>query len=200
MFDRPHPNFWALLLIVGSMLMSSMALAEGKVKAEDLVDDPAVSPDSEVDLGTLKRARMTEEQAINQLKFMMVKGWARVEKELLDRGSFRAFGMVLSPQGDFRPVYIDRQEVLPPDVQLATIVKNLEAIAQTRSMFAVGVMYIQAKERSDGTVDKRIMVLAEHIAGWARHWAYPFKIENGEVKLAAPKETPVEPVYFVQQK
>ena len=198
MFDRPPLNFWALLVLIGSLLTSSVTLAEEKVKAEDLVDDP-VAADESVDLSTLKRARMSEEQALNQLKYMMVKGWAKVEKELLDRGSFQAFGMVLSPKGEFRAVYIDQQERLPPDMQLATIVKNLEAIAQTRSMFAVGVMYIQAKERSDGTIDKRIMVLGEHIAGWARHWAYPFKIEDGEVKLAAPKETSVEPVYFVQK-
>lgn len=198
MFDRPPLNFWALLVLIGSLLTSSVTLAEEKVKAEDLVDDP-VAADESVDLSTLKRARMSEEQAMNQLKYMMVKGWAKVEKELLDRGSFQAFGMVLSPKGEFRAVYIDQQERLPPDMQLATIVKNLEAIAQTRSMFAVGVMYIQAKERSDGTIDKRIMVLGEHIAGWARHWAYPFKIEDGEVKLAAPKETSVEPVYFVQK-
>lgn len=198
MFDRPPLNFWALLVLIGSLLTSSVTLAEEKVKAEDLVDDP-VAADESVDLSTLKRARMSEEQAMNQLKYMMVKGWAKVEKELLDRGSFQAFGMVLSPKGEFRAVYIDQQERLPPDMQLATIVKNLEAIAQTRSMFAVGVMYIQAKERSDGTIDKRIMVLGEHIAGWARHWAYPFKIEDDEVKLAAPKETSVEPVYFVQK-
>lgn len=198
MFDRPPLNFWALLVLIGSLLTSSVTLAEEKVKAEDLVDDP-VAADESVDLGTLKRARMSEEQAMNQLKYMMVKGWAKVEKELLDRGSFQAFGMVLSPKGEFRAVYIDQQERLPPDMQLATIVKNLEAIAQTRSMFAVGVMYIQAKERSDGSIDKRIMVLGEHIAGWARHWAYPFKIEDGEVKLAAPRETSVEPVYFVQK-
>ena len=198
MFDRPPLNFWALLVLIGSLLTSSVTLAEEKVKAEDLVDDP-VAADESVDLGTLKRARMSEEQAMNQLKYMMVKGWAKVEKELLDRGSFQAFGMVLSPKGEFRAVYIDQQERLPPDMQLATIVKNLEAIAQTRSMFAVGVMYIQAKERSDGSIDKRIMVLGEHIAGWARHWAYPFKIEGGEVKLAAPRETSVEPVYFVQK-
>ena len=198
MFDRPPLNFWALLVLIGSLLTSSVTLAEEKVKAEDLVDDP-VAADESVDLSTLKRARMSEEQAMNQLKYMMVKGWAKVEKELLDRGSFQAFGMVLSPKGEFSAVYIDQQERLPPDMQLATIVKNLEAIAQTRSMFAVGVMYIQAKERSDGTIDKRIMVLGEHIAGWARHWAYPFKIEDDEVKLAAPKETSVEPVYFVQK-
>ena len=199
MFYRRRLSFLSILLVFAHLMLLSQAHAEDKVKAEDLVDQN-VAADAPADLNSLKRARLTEEQVVNQLKYMMVKGWARIEKELVDRGSFKAFGMVLSPKGEFRPVYIDEQERLAPDVQLATIVKHLEAIAQTRSMWAVGVMYIQAKERSDGSVDKRIMVLGEHIAGWARHWSYPFKVEDGEVKLGAPIETNVQPVYFVEKK
>ncbi len=198
MFQRPRLPFVSLVAMLFLALGSVQVQAENKPKAEDLIDQNVEANES-VDLNNIRRGRLTEEQAMNQLKFMMVKGWARVEKELIDRGSFKAFGMVLSPQGEFRPLYIADQDQLPPDIQLAAIVKNLEAIAQTRSMWAVGVMYIQAKERSDGSIDKRIMVLGEHIAGWARHWSYPFKVEDGEVKLATPVETPVEPVYYVKK-
>ncbi len=176
---------------------SPLSAEEDKPKAEDLVEAPDAS--QAADLSSLRRTKLTEEQAVNQLKFMMVKGWARVEDELIENNTFKPFGMVLSPQGEFRPVYLAEQEKLDQSVALAAIVKNLEAIAQTRSMWAVGLMYIQGKKRKDGSLDMRIMVLGEHIAGWARHWAYPFKIENGEVKLGAPAETAIEPVYYVPQ-
>jgi len=189
------PRARALFLFHVLLMVVLPVHAEDKPKAEDLVEAPTA--EETADLASLRRTKLTEEQAVNQLKYMMVKGWARVEDELVETNSFKPFGMVLSPQGEFRPVYIAEQDKLKQEVALAAIVKNLEAIAQTRSMWGVGLMYIQGKKRKDGSLDMRIMVLGEHIAGWARHWSYPFKIENGEVKLGAPTETAIEPVYFV---
>ena len=67
-------------------------------------------------------------------------------------------------------------------------------------MWALGLMYIQAREKPDGKYEQRIQVMTEHIAGWARHWSYPFKVINGEVSLGAPIVSPVKPVYFSQGK
>lgn len=174
------------------------AIAENDTtsKAEQLAEAPS---GENIDLSTIKRARVTEEQAQAQLKYMIVQGWKRMEDELLERGSFKAFGLTLSPQGEFRPLYLDSQEELPQDVQLGALVKNLEAIAQTRSVWGVGLMYVTGSVLEDGTIDKRIAVLAEHIAGYAKVWSYPYRVIDGEVKLGQPKEEPMKPVYFVRK-
>jgi hypothetical protein len=151
------------------------------------------------DLNTLKRAKLTEEQAVNQLKYMMVKGFARMEEELVKNGSFPPFGLTLMPNGEFKAVVIETDETIPTQIQLIKVVESMEAIAKTRAMWGVGVMYIRAIKRDDGTYAQRIIVMTEHIAGWARHWAYPFKVENGEVKLGQPTETPVDPIYYVEK-
>ncbi len=170
---------------------------EGKAKkleeAIPMPDKPAI------DLNTLKRAKVTEEQAVNQLKYMMVKGFARMEEELVKNGSFPPFGLTLMPNGEFKAVVIETDETIPTQIQLIKVVESMEAIAKTRAMWGVGVMYIRAIKRDDGTYAQRIIVMTEHIAGWARHWAYPFKVENGEVKLAQPTETPVEPIYYIEK-
>lgn len=185
-----------LTLTVLLLAVFTSAFAEEereKSKAELMVEQPDVEA---ANLNVLKRAKITEEQAVNQMKYMMVKGWERMEEDLLERGSFKPFGLVLSPQGEFKPLVIDVQEEITQDLALAAIVKNLEAIAETRSQWAVGVMYVTGKQRPDGEFDKRITVIAEHIAGWARAWSYPYKIIDGEVKLGTSNEVPMEPVYF----
>lgn len=149
--------------------------------------------------GEFKTAKLTEEQAVNQLKYMMVKGFSRVEKELIANGSFAPFGLSLLPDGEFKAVFIESDEKIPTQVQLIKVVESMETIAKTRTMWAVGIMYIRAVKRDDGTYAQRIIVMAEHIAGWARSWAYPFKIENGEVKLAMPNETALDPIYYVEK-
>lgn len=151
------------------------------------------------DLNSLKRAKLTEGQAINQLKFMMIKGFSRMEKELMETGAFPPFGLMLSPDGEFKAAVIESEENIPMQVQLIKMVESMEAIAKTRSMWAVGVMYIRSIKRDDGTYAQRIIVMTEHIAGWAMHWAYPFKTENGEVKLGQPTETSVKPVYYIEK-
>ena len=152
-----------------------------------------------VDINKLKRAKVTEEQAVNQLKYMMIKGFARMEKELVGEGSFPPFGLTLSPEGEFKALTIDAGEVdVPNEVQLAAVAKNLEAIAQTRAMWGVGLMYIRAIKLDDGSYVQRIVVMAEHIAGWARHWVYPFKVEEGVVKLGQPTESEAKPVYYAR--
>ena len=152
------------------------------------------------DLNQIKRAKLTEEQAINQLKFMMVKGFARMEKDIVEKGSFPPFGLSLLPDGTFKAVIPDTGDVkLRPEVVLPLLAKQMEAIAQTRSMWAVGIMYIRKIKRDDGSYAQRLIVMTEHIAGWARHWAYPFKVEDGEVKLGKPTETPSQPVYYVKK-
>lgn len=152
-----------------------------------------------MDLNKLKRAKVTEEQAVNQLKYMMIKGFARMEKELVEEGSFPPFGLTLSPEGDFKALTIDAGEVdVPNEVQLAAVAKNLEAIAQTRAMWGVGLMYIRALKLDDGSYVQRIVVMTEHIAGWARHWVYPFKVEEGVVKLGQPTESEAKPVYYAR--
>ena len=57
-------------------------------------------------------------------------------------------------------------------------------------------MNIETKKNADGTSRDYIRVVAEHIAGWARSWSYPYKMVDGEVKLGAPKELVLDPVYY----
>lgn len=173
---------------------SSVHAEENSIKK---YEEAIPMPKQEADLNKLKRAKVTEEQAVNQLKFMMVKGFARMEKELIESGDFPPFGLTLSPTGEFKALTIDAGDVkVPTEVQLAAVAKNLEAIAQTRAMWGVGLMYIRVLKLDDGSFVQRIVVMAEHIAGWARHWVYPFKVEDGVVKLGQPTETEAKPVYY----
>ena len=181
-----------LLFSVTSTLVSA---EEGKkIKAEDLVEAPIVG--RAVDLNQLRQAKVTEEQAVAQLKYMMVQGWIRMEKQLLERGGFLPFGMVLSPTGEFNVLAIEHQGLVKMDYQMASIIEYLKRIAKTRSKWGVGLMYVEATKNADGTSMDYIRVVAEHIAGWARSWSYPYKMVNGEVKLGAPKELVLKPVYF----
>ena len=131
---------------------------------------------------------------------MMVKGFARMEKEIVENGSFPPFGLSMLPDGEFKAVIPDLGgEFLPSHVVLPVLAQQMEAIAQTRSMWAVGLMYIRAIKREDGSYAQRIIVMTEHIAGWARHWTYPFKVVDGEVKLGKPTEGTAQPIYFVKK-
>lgn len=169
-------------------------------KIEDTIPLPPKGGDA-VDLNTLKRAKLTEEQAVNQLKFMMVKGFARMEDEIVNEGTFPPFGLALSPTGEFKAVIADTgDDELPSGMVLSVLATQMEAIAQTRTMWGVGLMYIRAIKRDDGSYAQRIIVMTEHIAGWARHWVYPFKVVDGVVKLGRPTETAADPVYFAEKK
>ena len=189
------------LIMLGCLLsvMNTWVSAEEskkKIKAEDLVEMP--TPGQVADLNQMRQAKVTEEQAVDQLKYMMVQGWVRMEKELLERGGFLPFGMVLSPEGKFNVLAIEHQNLVKKDYQMASIIEYLKRIAKTRSKWAVGLMYIETTTNDDGTSMDYIRVVAEHIAGWARSWSYPYKVVDGEIKLGAPKELVLNPVYYVQ--
>jgi len=165
-------------------------------RLEDTIPMPSKAA---ADLNTLKRGKVTEEQAIYQLKYMMVKGFARMEKQIVEHGTFPPFGLTLLPDGEFKAVVIETEEEIPMQIKLIKMVESMDAIAKTRAVWAVGVMYIRAIKRDDGSYAERLIVMTEHIAGWARHWAYPFKVGNGEVKLGRPTETAVQPIYYVEK-
>ncbi len=184
----------ALVALASFALAGALSAEEAKPKAEDLVESP-VGGGGE-DLNQIRRAKLTEEAALKQLKFMMVKGWERVEPDLLERGSFKPMGLTLSPQGEFRPVYLDKQEEIPQDFALEAIVKTLKDIARSRTQWAVGVIYVTGVKQEDGTYFRQISVAAEHIAGWARQWSYPYKVVDGEIKLGAVVEREMAPIYF----
>lgn len=184
--------FWAFVFVSGPVL------ADGK-KLEDQI--PLIPQNkSDVDITTLKRAKLSEEQAINQLKFMMVKGFARMEEEMVETGGFPPFGLTLLPNGTFKAVIPNTGgEKLRNEVVLAMLAKQMEAIAQTRSVWAVGIMYIRRIQRDDGSFAHRLIVMTEHIAGWARHWAYPYKVVDGKVKMGQPTESSAKPIYYVKK-
>ena len=191
-------SFRSFLLIVLSIIVF-VSPVQSEEKNINQYEETIPMPKKEADLNTLKRAKVTEEQAVNQLKYMMIKGFTRMEKELVDKGEFQPFGLTLLPTGEFKALTIDAGDVkVPTDVQLAAVAKNLEAIAQTRAIWGVGLMYIRAVKLDDGSHIQRIVVMAEHIAGWARHWVYPYKVEDGVVKLGQPTETAAKPVYYVK--
>ncbi len=185
-------------IICSLFFFSNQVLAEEKL--EETIPLPPKN-EAAADLNQLKRARLSKDQAVNQLKYMMVKAFARVEDQIVAEGSFEPFGMTLLPDGEFKAVFAETGDVkLLPSVQLAAMAKNMEKMAKTRSVWAVGIMYIRAVKREDGTYAQRIIVMTEHIAGWAMHWAYPFKVENGKVQLAQPQESEVDPIYFVEKR
>lgn len=183
------------LLTTTASLYGPASLADSVTKKAEAM---AEKPTGEVaDLNIVTRTgKLSEEQAVNQLKFMTVQGWKRIEADLKERGSFKAFGLTLSPSGEFRPLFIDDQEEIPQQIQIDALVRNLKAIADTRSVWAVGLMYVTGNKNPDGSISKRIAVVSEHIAGWAKAWSYPYKVENGELKLGNSKEADMEPVYF----
>lgn len=174
-------------------------VAEDKVKAEDLVEAP-VEGKKAADLSKLRKAKVTEEQAVNQMKYMMVKGWARIEADLQEHGMFDPIGLLLNPQGEFKPLVMGKESNLTPELSFVAITRNLEAMAQARTLWGVGVMYVREYEMENGDKVKRINVLTEHIAGWARHWSYPFKVVEGDVKLGQPIEKSIAPFYFAERK
>jgi len=180
-----------------SLMLIGFAQAEDRSISEAEKMASAPGGGNKANLETLKRAKLTEEEAIKQLKYMMVLGWARMEEQLREEGTFAPFGFTLMPDGEFKAVILNSEGVrLNPGFTLDAVTQNLKAIAETRSVWAVGIMYIHVKEKSDGTYDQRIQVMTEHIAGWARHWSYPFKTIDGDVKLGAPTEMATKPVYF----
>jgi hypothetical protein len=186
-------------LVLALFVCAGAAFAEDGKKLEDQI--PLIpKKQTDVDLQTLKRAKLSEEQAINQLKYMMVKGFARMEEEMVETGGFPPFGLTLMPDGTFKAVIADTGgQNLRNEVVLAMLARQMEAIAQTRSVWGVGIMYIRKIKREDGSFAHRLIVMTEHIAGWARHWAYPYKVEDGQVKMGQPSEGPAEPIYFVKK-
>ena len=184
------------------LLSTSLHAEERKIsKAEEMATAGSKEPVAELNtLGTTVKTKLTEEQAVEQLKYMMVKGWIKMERVLVESGSFLPFGMTLMPDGEFKSLLVNsnvtEELTVSPEFALNAVIENLKAIAETRAVWGVGLMYIQAQEKKDGTFEQRIQVLTEHIAGWARHWSYPYKVVDGVVKLGAPTETLAKPVYF----
>ena len=91
---------WILLTALCLVTFGSVVHSE-----EDIIkqyEEAIPMPEKKADLSSLKRAKVTEEQAVNQLKFMMIKGFARMEKTLIKEGDFEPFGLTLSPQGEFK--------------------------------------------------------------------------------------------------
>ncbi|MFT7185900.1 MAG: hypothetical protein ACI84K_001288 [Pseudohongiellaceae bacterium] len=197
--------FAAAFSLVSILLSTSLYAEERKKsKAEEMATAGSKKPIAELGrIGASRTGKVTEEQAVEQLKYMMVQGWTRIDKDLKEEGSFIPMGLTLSPQGEFKAVHVESQTGelrIKPEFALKAVVLNIKEIAKTRAVWAVGIMYIQAKEKKDGTHEQRIQVMTEHIAGWARHWSYPFKVIEGVVKLGAPIERPVAPTYFISGK
>lgn len=193
-------------VVLVSVVLGSVSLglqAEGKVKAEDLVEAPVGPADDLSNLQNQRRAKLTEEQAVNQMKYMMVKGWQRIDKDLVSKGKFDPVGLMLNSRGDFKPIVVgarDGEEAHSPKLQYLIINRQLEEQAKTRTVWSVGMMYIQEydTEVEGSETPLRINVLVEHIAGWARSWSYPFKVVDGEVKLGQPVEKELPLHYFVK--
>lgn len=188
------------LVILASLLcqaVSSYAEDGVKVKAEDLATQPqSNAAEQELSLAPTKRAKLTEEQALAQLQYMMVEGFKRLQPQLLEKGSFKPMGMTLDPDGTFRAIRVDGQDEMPQELALEGLVQALKGLASNRTQWVVGLIYVTGTKNEDGSFDRRIVVIAEHIAGWARSWHYPYAIVDGEVKMAAPAEFPMSPVYF----
>lgn len=183
--------------------VTQIALAEEKAAApqtEEMLPEGASNPNDPIQSAPLIKAKLTEEQVIKQLKYLMVSGWAKVEKALVANGKFNPMGMVLYPDGVAKPVYVENQDKMDPNLQLAIIAKTLKEIAQSRAVWGVAILFSQVKKDKEGNAINVIIVNTEHIAGWGRHWAYPYFVEKGELLLGQPTESATKPFYFAQGK
>jgi hypothetical protein len=132
----------------------------------------AGSKEPVAELGTIVTSRtvkLTEEKAIEQLKYMIVKGWARVEGVLVEKGTFLPFGMTLMTDDEYKVVIVDSQITeeltVSPECALNAVIENLKAIANTRAVWALGLMYLKVREKKDGTYEQRIQMLTDIYLG-----------------------------------
>ncbi|KZY80561.1 hypothetical protein A3742_04320 [Oleiphilus sp. HI0071] len=196
-----YKSFYSFLtfsaLAIGMAVTSISVFAEDKKPSiEDMVEKPTGEAVTDLGLSQSKRAKVTEEQAIAQLKYMMVAAFKRNEPDLLERGSFKPMGMTLDPDGNFRAIRVDGQDEMPQEVALEALVKALQGLAANRTQWAVGIIYVTGRKLDDGTILRQIVVASEHIAGWARSWTYPYGVIDGEVKMGQPTEREMKPVYY----
>lgn len=188
-------TFSALAFVLAATSISAFA-EEKKQNIEDMVEKPVDGAVTDLGLTAPKRAKVTEEQAIAQLKYMMVAAFKRNETDLLERGSFKPMGMTLDPDGTFRAIRVDGQDEMPQDVAIEALVRALQGLAANRTQWAVGLIYVTGRKLEDGTILRQIVVASEHIAGWARSWTYPYAIIEGEVKMGQPAEREMKAVYY----
>jgi len=194
-----HKHIVIGLFAVCTAIMSvGTAVAEEKKKQniEDMVEKPVGGAVTDLGLAETKRAKLTEDQAMSQLKYMMVAAFKRVEPQLLEKGSFKPMGMTLDPDGNFRAIRVDGQDEMPQNIAVDAIVQSLQGLAANRTQWAVGLIYVTGNKTDDGEIFKRIVVVGEHIAGWARTWHYPYRVIDGQVKMGRPQEAPMKPIYF----
>jgi hypothetical protein len=196
-----YKSFYSFLtfsaLAIGMAVTSISVFAQDKKPSiEDMVEKPTGEAVTDLGLSQSKRAKVTEEQAIAQLKYMMVAAFKRNEPDLLERGSFKPMGMTLDPDGAFRAIRVDGQDEMPQDVAIEALVRALQGLASNRTQWSVGLIYVTGKKLEDGNVARKIVVVAEHIAGWARSWTYPYAVIDGVVKMGQPLEQEMKPVYY----
>lgn len=197
MYKRFYSFLTVSALILGAVAASPSVLAEEKKQnIEDMVEKPEVDAVTELGLAESKRAKLTEEQVIAQLKFMMIEAFQRVESDLLERGSFKPMGMTLDPDGTFRAIRVDGQDEMPQDIAVEALVSALKGLAANRTQWAVGLIYVTGRKLEDGTTLRQMVVASEHIAGWARSWTYPYVVKDGEVKMGQPSEQEMKTVYY----
>lgn len=179
------------------MSVGTAVAEEAKKKSiEDMVDKPTADQINELRDQASKRAKLTEEQAVAQLKYMMINAFKRVQPDLKERGSFKPLGMTLDPDGTFRGIRVDGQDEMPQEVAIEALVSALKGLATNRTQWAVGLIYVSGNKMSDGTINRKIVVTTEHIAGWARSWIYPYAIIDEDVKMGQPVEQKMKPVYY----
>lgn len=187
------------VVVLGLGLFSVPELSyaeETKPGIEGMVEKPQGEAVTDLGLSETKRAKVTEEQAIAQLKYMMISAFKRNETDLLERGSFKPMGMTLDPDGNFRAIRVDGQDEMPQDVAIEALVRALQGLASNRTQWAVGLIYVTGRKMEDGSILRQIVVASEHIAGWARSWTYPYAIIDGQVKMGQPVEQEMKPVYY----
>ena len=169
-------------------------------KVEEKLPEGTSNPSDPIQNAPVKKAKLTEEQARNQLKYMMVNGWGYIEKKLVANGKFNPMGIVLYPDGITKPVYVENRDKMDPNLQLSMIAKMLKEVANTRAVWGVGLLFSQVRKDKEGNEIKLITVNTEHIAGWGSHWAYPYFVEKGELLLGQPQKSPTnKPFYFAPQ-
>ena len=197
MYKRFISTLSAAVFGLGLFSVSMITSAEEKKpNIEDMVEKPEGEAVTGLGMSETKRARVTEEQAIAQMKYMMIAAFKRNEPDLLERGSFKPMGMTLDPDGNFRSIRVEGQDEMPQDVAIEALVRALQGLASNRTQWSVGLIYVTGSKLEDGTMLRKIVVVAEHIAGWARSWVYPYAVVDGQVKMGQPEEREMKPVYY----
>ncbi|UZE97828.1 hypothetical protein [Alkalimarinus alittae] len=142
----------------------------------------------------------TKATALNNMNYLMAQSLVKAKEKLSKDGKFYPFGAALFGGGKVRYVWADvgvEPEKLPsPALALPAIRKTLHVNAVNEQIVASAVYYILEDEKSDGTIQSKIVVELEHLPGVAVARAIEFETVNGVIMYGRAGEQEYSPKVF----